>query len=62
MRNAENKKKRRAYACDEGGSCRGVAQRAKAAHLTSVICTLKPRLKLVPFREIDVGQASEPFW
>ncbi len=31
---------------DEGGSCRGVAQRAKAAHLTSVMSTLKPRLKL----------------
>jgi hypothetical protein len=25
---------------DEGGSCRAVAQRAKAAHLNSVICLL----------------------
>jgi len=25
---------------DEGGSCRAVSQRAKAAHLTSVICLL----------------------
>ena len=25
---------------DEGGSCRAVSQRAKATHLTSVICSL----------------------
>jgi hypothetical protein len=27
---------------DEGGGCRVVAQRAKAAHLSSVICLLTP--------------------
>jgi hypothetical protein len=27
---------------DEGGSCRAVVQRVKAAHLTSVICLLTP--------------------
>ena len=41
---------------DEGCSCRAVAQRAKAAHLTSVFCTLKPRVELhensIEFHEV----------
>ena len=37
---------------DEDGSCRAMTQRAKAAHLTSVFCTLKPRVEL---HENDIG-------